>query len=235
MMKMAILAATALLSSTIMSTPAFADTITPPIADPANQTTLDAMQTQCDALAALHGPATATTIIGQVKSPRRCDFDRRADGNSGQLDLIDTSSIQPLGDYVPGTTEIRGDPFRTGGSVNLFGEQWSTAGYYPDSTYNFTADFNSTFAQHSAATSTRKFITRTLLPDITIIRASAIAQGSINSIHIMARRLARASEFRKNLANRHGTIPRCSTTSQALPSRRTNRIRSTGSRIMAVA
>ena len=28
----------------------------------------------------------------------------------------------------------------------MFGDQWSTAGYYADSTYNFTADFDSTFS-----------------------------------------------------------------------------------------
>src|SRR5690606_6380296 len=38
------------------------------------------------------------------------------------------------------------DPYRVGGSVNLFGEQHASSAYYDDSTYNFTADFDSTFA-----------------------------------------------------------------------------------------
>ena len=51
-MKLGFLAATALVSSTIISTPAFADTVTPPTADAADGVTLAAMQSQCDALAA---------------------------------------------------------------------------------------------------------------------------------------------------------------------------------------
>jgi hypothetical protein len=143
-MKFGILAATALLSSTIISTPAFADTVTPPTANAADADTLAAMQSQCDALAAAHDTANgdiwsaevvegAVTLVG---GPTEVDGTRD----------IDESSIAGTGDYVPAALEIRGDPFRTGGSVNLFGDQWSTAGYYPDSTYDFTASYDSTFA-----------------------------------------------------------------------------------------
>ena len=144
-MKWQYLAATALLSSTITSTAAFADTVTPPTAAAADGTTLAAMQAQCDALAALHGPATgdndhwtADVVEGNVtlvSGPTET-------GNR----VVDEDSIHGIGTYVPGALEIRGVPFKNGGSVNLFGDQWSTAGYYPDSTYNFIADFDSTFA-----------------------------------------------------------------------------------------
>lgn len=137
------IAATALLSSTIMSTSAFATATETPIAANADSTTTAAMQAQCTALAAAHDTAngdiwTGAPVIGAVTLV------------SGPTETgtrtIDQSSIQPTGTYVPSRLEIRGNPFKNGGSVNLFGEQWATAGYYPGSTYNYTASFNSTFA-----------------------------------------------------------------------------------------
>jgi hypothetical protein len=144
-MTRAILAATALLSSTIMSTPAFADTIPTPIANAADGTTLAAMQTQCDTLAAVHGPATGDNDhwTGEVVEGDVTLFSGPTE--TGNRD-IDEDSIVGTGTYVPAALEIRGNPYKTGGSVNMFGDQWSTAGYYPDSTYNFTADFDTTFA-----------------------------------------------------------------------------------------
>jgi hypothetical protein len=142
----ALVAATAALSWGF-SAPAVAGApITPPSANPANGDTLAAMTAQCAALAANHGPATGpndhwtgqyvegavTQVAGPTEEPG--------------TKVVDQSSIQPLGTYVPSVKEIRGDPVRTGGSVNMFGEQWSTAGYYPDSTYNYTASYDSTFA-----------------------------------------------------------------------------------------
>ncbi|NUQ16957.1 MAG: hypothetical protein HOP95_00635 [Sphingomonas sp.] len=142
----AFLAATAAFSWSF-SAPALAGApITPPAADAASADTLNAMTAQCNAAAAVHGPATGPNdhwtgqyVTGDVTL------------GSGPTEVVgtkvvDTSSIQPLGTYVPSVKEIRGNPVRTGGSVNMFGEQWSTAGYYPDSTYNYTANYNSTFA-----------------------------------------------------------------------------------------
>jgi hypothetical protein len=102
------------------------------------------MQSQCDALAAAHDTGngdiwSAEVVEGDVSlvsGPTEVEGTRD----------IDESSIAGAGTYVPAALEIRGDPFRTGGSVNLFGDQWSTAGYYPDSTYNFSASYDSTFA-----------------------------------------------------------------------------------------
>jgi hypothetical protein len=104
------------------------------------------MESQCDALAAVHGPATGDNDhwtgevvegdVTLVSGPTEV----------GGTRVIDDETITGTGTYVPAALEIRGNPFKNGGSVNLFGDQWSTAGYYPDSTYNFTADFNSTFA-----------------------------------------------------------------------------------------
>jgi hypothetical protein len=144
-MKLGFLAATALVSSTIISTPAFADTVTPPTADAADGVTLAAMQSQCDALAAVHGPATGDNdhFTGEVVEGAVTLISGPTEtGNR----VVDEDSITPTGTYVPAALEIRGNPYKSGGSVNMFGDQWSTAGYYPDSTYNFTADFGSTFA-----------------------------------------------------------------------------------------
>jgi hypothetical protein len=144
-MKLGYFVATALLSSTIISTPAFADTVTPPTADAADGTTLAAMQSQCDALAAVHGPATGDNdhFTGEVVEG---DVTLVSGPTETGNRVIDEESITPIGTYVPAALEIRGNPYKSGGSVNMFGDQWSTAGYYPDSTYNFTADFDSTFA-----------------------------------------------------------------------------------------
>ncbi len=149
-MKRNLVAAFALLTTSFMPiammSPAFADTVSTPFGALADATTLAAMQDQCTALAALHGPASGDNDqwSGQV-----------VEGNTtliagptevGGTRSIDHNSIVGTGTYVPSAREIRGNPFKNGGSVNMFGDQWSTAGFYPDSTYNFTANFNSTFA-----------------------------------------------------------------------------------------
>lgn len=128
----------------VMATAAYADTIPEPVADAADSATLSAMESQCDALAAGYDTGngdiwTGTVVAGavtKVSGPTEV---------GGTRD-IDEGSIAYAGSYVPANTEIRGGPFRIGGSVNMFGDQWSTAGYWTDSTYNFTADFTSTFS-----------------------------------------------------------------------------------------
>lgn len=143
-MKRAFVAATALLSSTIMSTTAIADTVPTPIANAADGTTLAAMQQQCDALAAAHDTNNGDIWTGEVVEGASALV--AGPTEVGGTRVVDTSSIVGTGTYVPAALQIRGNPFRNGGSVNLFGDQWSTAGYYPDSTYNFTANYSSTFS-----------------------------------------------------------------------------------------
>ncbi len=122
---------------------AFADTVPLPQADAASGVTLAAMQGQCDALALAHDTVngdiwTGEVVVGAVTLVS-------GPTEAGPRD-IDDATIVGTGTYVPGNTEIRGDPFRIGGSVNMFGDQWSTAGYWTDSTYSFTADYDSTFS-----------------------------------------------------------------------------------------
>ena len=139
------MATSALISTLVMTSPAFA--VDAPPADPADAVTIAAMQAQCDLIAAAYGPSTgpndhysADVVEGAtslVSGPSEV---------SGSRD-IDESSIQPTGTYVPGQLYIATtSPYKTGGSVNMFGDQWSSAGYYPGSTYNYTADFDSTFS-----------------------------------------------------------------------------------------
>lgn len=144
------MATSALFGTLVMTTPAFA--VDAPAADAADAATLAAMQAQCDTIAAGYGPSsgpndhhTGEVVEGAVtlvSGPSEV---------SGSRD-IDESSIQPTGTYVPGQLYISGNPYKTGGSVNMFGDQWSSAGYYPGSTYNYTADFDSTFSHAFSCT-----------------------------------------------------------------------------------
>ncbi|MCT2560033.1 hypothetical protein N0B51_13700 [Tsuneonella sp. YG55] len=129
--------------SPILSAPAYADIVPDPVPEYLGEV-FPEMTAQCDALADARDtgngdewsgeviPGNATLIAGPTEV--------------GGSRVVDESTIQPLGDYVPSVKEIRGDPFRIGGSVNMFGDQWSSEGYYPHSTYFFEADFDSTFS-----------------------------------------------------------------------------------------
>jgi hypothetical protein len=140
----AFVSATALVSTSFMTiSPAFAVATGAPIARGPDATTVAAMQSQCDALAAAHDTANGDIWTGAVVPGSATLTGGPSETGSR---TIDQSSITPTGTYVPSRQEIRGDPFRNGGSVNLFGDQWSTAGYFPDSTYTYTAEFTSTFS-----------------------------------------------------------------------------------------
>lgn len=129
--------------SPIMSTAAFAVATETPEPQGPNGTTLDTMQAQCDILAAAHGSAwngavdqssiQATLISGPTEF---LPLDRN----------IDESSIEGYGTFTPSDTYISGDPYRIGGSVNMFGIQRASAATWSNSRYDYTADFNSTFS-----------------------------------------------------------------------------------------
>lgn len=126
------------------STVAYADTIPDPVPQGPDQSIMDEMQDQCDLLADGYDTGNGDRWTGVVVpgAIARISGPTEVDGTRDVLE----ETIQHAGDYVPADVEIRGDPFRIGGSVNMFGDQWSTAGYWTDSTYNFTADFDSTFS-----------------------------------------------------------------------------------------
>lgn len=137
------IAATALLSSTIMSTSAFATATDTPNAAPADGATTGAMQVQCSALAGGHDTGNGDIWTGAVVTGAVTPVSGPTEAGTR---TVDQGSIQGTGIYVPSVKEIRGTPYKNGGSVNLFGDQWSTKGYFPGSTYNYSASFNSTFA-----------------------------------------------------------------------------------------
>lgn len=145
-MKRALLAATAILSSAIVNTPANAavtvlDTVTAAGADTA---TLAAMQGQCTAQAAAHGTAWHGTLDeGSIQ----------ATWVSGPTEVgTHTFAADGVGDqtgagtFTPAHTDILGDPYRIGGSVNMFGIQEAVGGSYSASSYDFNGTFSSTYA-----------------------------------------------------------------------------------------
>ena len=139
-MKRAIIAATALLSSTIMSTPAFAVTIgTAEIEDPVPAGITDAAaQAVCTQLAAAHGPNVWTgtleagSIDGEVTSGPTADGDRSAPTNVEPGD-----GAAQIGESI----QVNTDPFRIGGSVNMFGFAQVIAAHWSYSQYDFTQHF----------------------------------------------------------------------------------------------
>ena len=150
-----ITAAAALLTNTIIASPAFAAVtlISPvPSADPAGLTAenLETAQAQCDAAATaadLDGPsedsdhysgAVVEGAVTYVSGPT--EVGTEADRN------IDESTRVGAGTFTPAHLEILGDPYRNGGSVNMFGIQQSVGGHYSNSAYDFTADFKTTYA-----------------------------------------------------------------------------------------
>jgi hypothetical protein len=144
----AFLATTALLVTsinTVLISPAWAavTVATPPASGP-NATTLAAMEDQCDALAAAHGGAwngdldESSIVPTYVSGPTEVGTHSIADAIEGTL--------VGAGTFTPGSVSILGDPYRIGGSVNMFGVQQSTGGHYSASQYDFEGDFETTYS-----------------------------------------------------------------------------------------
>jgi hypothetical protein len=145
----AVMCATAL--SPVLSTPAMAattvlDTVTP---DAADGTTQAAMAAACTAAAAAHAAAdpvtqdiwTGTVVEGAVtwvSGPTEVGTHTFAANGVG--------TQTGAGTFTPAHKEILGDPYRNGGSVNMFGIQQAVGGHYSASTYDFRNDFTSTYS-----------------------------------------------------------------------------------------
>lgn len=135
---MAVIAAT---SSPALATQSVVEAV---VADAADGATLAGMESQCDALAALHAVGNQDLWSAEVVQGDVTYVSGPTLNASPNYD-IDETSIMPFG-FHPSVTKIAGDPKRNGGSVNMFGVQIATAGYYDYTTYNFTADYNSTYS-----------------------------------------------------------------------------------------
>jgi hypothetical protein len=130
----------------LASTAAYADTIPPVTANPADDTTLAAMETQCDTLAAAHGTLNGDRWTGEVALGAITYVSGPTEvGDHGIADAI-SGTLHGAGTFTPAHLEIRGDPYRNGGSVNMFGMQQSVGGRYSASTYDYQADFVSRYS-----------------------------------------------------------------------------------------
>jgi hypothetical protein len=143
----AILASTAIILSSFVNAPASAAVTIldpPPSAQGPSAATLTAMEGQCDALAAAHGASWSGDLDESSIVPTLVSGPTEV-GTHSTDDAID-GTLVGAGTFTPGTVSILGDPYRIGGSVNMFGVLQSTGGHYSASTYDFRGDFQSTFS-----------------------------------------------------------------------------------------
>ena len=155
-MKRAFLAATALLSSTILLTaPAFAAVTlisSTPAADPAglNEANLVLAQGVCDAAAAAldaDGPGAQSDIYtGAVLEGAATWVSGPTEVGSHTFAANGIGTQTGAGTFTPAHTEIEGDPYRNGGSVNMFGNAIAVGGHYSASSYDFENNFTTTYA-----------------------------------------------------------------------------------------
>ena len=153
-MKRAILAATALLSSSIISSPGYAAVtgVTTPSPDPAglDAPNLAAAGLVCDAAAVtadLDGPDELSDHYAGAVNEGTVTLKSGPTEVGTEADRTLTSDKTPgIGStYTPAHREIQGDPYRNGGSVNMFGIQISVGGYYSSSQYDFDASYSTTY------------------------------------------------------------------------------------------
>ena len=118
-----------------------------PAADP-GQVLVAGMQTTCDAAAAVHDIdgvggdlwsgqvvlGAVTLAAGPVET-----------GTHSITDAI-AGTLVGAGTFTPAHVEILGDPYRNGGSVNMFGMKQAVGGHYSASAYDFMGTFKTTYA-----------------------------------------------------------------------------------------
>lgn len=139
----AVMACTAL--SPILSAPALALPTESPVPQYDGQE-LAGMQDQCDAIAASYDTLNGDIWTGEVVvNPGNALLVSGPTEVPGTR-VIDLDTVEGHGDLIPSDTYIEGDPYRNGGSVNMFGDQWASSAYWTNSRYDYTADFDSTFA-----------------------------------------------------------------------------------------
>lgn len=136
--------------SPIASTAAFAavtlvDAV--PAADAASQETLDAMQDACDAQAATHDTGNGDIWTGVVVTGAVTLQAGPTETGSHGIDDAITGTLMPAAGatFTPNDPHIVGDPYRNGGSVNMFGTQASGGGHWSASQYDFYGEFETTY------------------------------------------------------------------------------------------
>jgi hypothetical protein len=148
-------AACALLTSSILASPAFAAVTlldSTPAADPADLTpaNLALAQAQCDVAAAGYdtdgSSADSDVYTAEVVEGAVTLVSGPTEVGSHTFAANGTGTQTGAGTFTPAHTAIEGDPYRNGGSVNMFGNAVAVGGHYSNSSYDFTNDFTTTYA-----------------------------------------------------------------------------------------
>jgi len=152
MSKRAILAATAIVVGSfnpVFSTTAWAAvTILDPNPDPQGPSaaTLTDMEDQCDALALVHG--SPPDWVGEldeasISSEIVAGPTEVAPGHT--IDDAILGTLEGAGTFTPAHIEFTSDPYRNGGSVNMWANADAVGGHYSASEYDFNGEFETTF------------------------------------------------------------------------------------------
>jgi hypothetical protein len=149
------MAATAILSLNFTGSPALATaTLTDPIpaADPSGLTDANhaTAQAQCDLAAAAadtdgSSPDSNIFTAEVVEGAPVLKSGPTEVGSEADRTLTSPKTPGTNATFTPAHKDILGDPFRNGGSVNMFGIQESVGGFYSTSQYDFTAQFSTTY------------------------------------------------------------------------------------------
>ena len=152
MNKRAMLAATAILVGSfnpVLATQAWAaTTLIDPVPGPTGPSTdtLDAMQAVCDTKAAAHDTANGDIWTGEVVQGAVSLVSGPTEVGTHTYAANGVGEQTAAGTFTAGSVSILGDPYRNGGSVNMFGVQQSTGGHYSASSYDFRNDFETKYS-----------------------------------------------------------------------------------------
>jgi hypothetical protein len=109
--------------------------VTPAMAVPANGTTTAEMTATCAAL--IPAPAAVLNFDGSLVWSSAVVNVVEAEGAPVVTDEEVQGTRAPTGTPTYGGVSITDDPYRTGGSVNMFGDQVATTRTYPGSSYEY--------------------------------------------------------------------------------------------------
>lgn len=129
--------------SPILTAPAFAvlsNTATyddPTPTGIASTPTINLAKAECTRLAGLHGPNVWTGTLDQTSFDEGTYVPGSLDVSGAQHQEGEATGV---GTPVPESVQVVGNPYRVGGSVNMFGSAQVVAAHFPNSEYDFTQD-----------------------------------------------------------------------------------------------
>jgi len=150
MSKRAILAATAIVVGSFnpaLNTAAWAAVVVAtPAATGPTQATIDLMQDACEAKALFHGfNWTGTLDEGSIGAAVYVSGPTEVPPLHTIADAI-AGTLEGAGTFTPAHLEFTSDPYRNGGSVNMWANADAVGGQYSASEYDFENDFDTTFS-----------------------------------------------------------------------------------------